>query len=118
MIILWTRSLQKQFDAADPPVPITAISLHPGVIFTRWTENVPQPLRWIIGLVILGPVQGSYGPLFAAASKQVAANKDNYKGVYLQAVGKIGKLDKAVVDDERVKQLWDTTERFLQSVDL
>jgi hypothetical protein len=64
-------------------------------------------------------MRGSYNSLFAAASKQVATNKNKYKGVYFQApVGKIGKLGEAVMDDGRAQQLWDTTENFLRSINL
>lgn len=80
----------------------------------------PQPFRWLIGAATLKPARGSYNPVFAAASKQVATDKGKYKGVYLQAhpVGEVGKLGEAVLDDGRAKELWDTTEKFLQSIDL
>jgi len=66
------------------------------------------------------PIHGSYNSVFAAASKQVATNRDRYKGAYLQAhpVGEIGKLGKAVRDGERAKYLWDTTEKFLRGINL
>jgi NAD(P)-dependent dehydrogenase (short-subunit alcohol dehydrogenase family) len=120
LAIWWARSLQNQFDATDPPVPITAIAVHPGIVKTAWVKMFPQPLRWLVKTRMLKPERGSYNPLFAAASKQVATNKDKYKGVYLRAhpIGEIEKLGEAVVDDRRAKQLWETTEKFLRSIDL
>lgn len=120
MIILWTRSLQQKFDAAEPPIPITTMALHPGIVDTTWTEQMPWVIRWLVRMFGLNPKRGSYNPVFAASSKQVVANKEMYKGAYLQAhpVGTIGKVGKDVMDDERAKELWATTEKFLGSIDL
>ena len=118
LAIWWTCSLQKQFDSANPPIPVTTIAVHPGIVNTTWLKMFPQPFRWLIGLPMMKPARGSYNSVFAAAAKQVAMNKDKYKGVYLQAhpIGEIRKLGVDVVDDERAKQLWDTTENFLRSI--
>jgi len=66
----------------------------------------------------MSPIQGSYNPVFAAASKRVAENKDDHKGVYLQAhpTGTIAQLGNAVTDEKRAKSLWDTTECFLKNI--
>lgn len=120
MVIFWTRSLQRQFDAAESPVHITTMAVHPGIVNTTWTEQMPWVIRWFVRVYFLNPKRGSYNSAFAASSKRVANNKDMYKGAYLQAhpVGKIGKLAKDVMDDERAKELWETTEKFLGSIDL
>ena len=120
MVIWWTRCLQMQFDTADPPIPITTIAVHPGLVNTTWLKMFPQPFRWLIGVATLKPERGSYNPVFAAASKQVATNKEKYKGAYLQAhpVGEIGKLGEVVLNDGRAQALWATTEKFLRSMDL
>jgi NAD(P)-dependent dehydrogenase (short-subunit alcohol dehydrogenase family) len=119
MVILWTRALQQRFDAAEPPIAITTISVHPGSVATTMVKGLQQPFRWILEHLWITAAEGSYNPLFAAASKEVAAKKDKYKGQYLSVpVGSIEKVGEAIVDDERVKNLWDTTERYLRSIDV
>ncbi len=85
LIILWTMSLQKQLDVSQPPIPITAISLHPGSVDT-FTHKWPLAPLWklLVAPVVTDIDRGSYTSFFAAAGKDIRDNRDKYKGVYLE----------------------------------
>ncbi|KAJ3985816.1 hypothetical protein F5890DRAFT_1552851 [Lentinula detonsa] len=119
--ILWTRALQKYFDAASPPIPIVAMAIHPGGVDT-FSHTWPLPWFWkpIVALAISDPEHGSYTSVFAAAAKVVRDEKEKYKGAYLdnKPVGKIEVPSKAARDDELADDLRRLTEELLRSFDI
>jgi hypothetical protein len=45
LVNLWTKSFQRQFFSADPPVPITFIAIHRGGVDT-FSSTWPFPKFW------------------------------------------------------------------------
>lgn len=59
---------------------------------------------------------GSYTTVFAAAAKEVVADKAKWKGAYMQPIARFGKSSKMATSEELAKELWETTERILAQV--
>jgi len=69
MLVLWTKTLQRQLNQ-DLSAPITAIAVHPGGVDTyshKWA--FPRFLGWLVGLVIAQTDVGAYNSAFAARAK-------------------------------------------------
>ena len=71
----------------------------------------------LVKLAFLKPEQGAYCSVFAAASPAVKAERDKYKGAFLWPPGKIGPAPPAE-DEQRVQDLWDSTEVILKEWDV
>jgi len=120
--LLHAKSLQNRFNAAEPPIPITVISLHPGGVnsFTD-TWLFPRFSKWLVELAIQDLEHGAYNSVFAAASKEVAENREKYKGVYLDSnpTGSIATHKSGPLSDGALaEELWKTTEKFLTDIGL
>ncbi|KAK2463807.1 hypothetical protein APHAL10511_004112 [Amanita phalloides] len=118
--ILWTKTLQKQFDNAEPPIPITAIAVHPGIVKT-FGKDWPLIVRLYALVLGVEATRGAYNSVFAAASKRVADDKEKYKGKFIGPKPKIGTLLQptlAANNDENAEDLWNTTEGFLRKISL
>ena len=111
--------MQKRFDDSEPTVPITVIAVHPGVVQTF--RDDPLVVR-LYGLIFgVKTEQGAQNPVFAAASKRVAAEREKYKGSYIQPIPRIGTISipSPVADsDQNTEDLWRVTEDFLQKIRL
>jgi len=116
---MWIDTLQKEFDTSNPPVPITTMSVHPGIVKT-YLDDPQSHLVWnVIGYLFgVEPDRGAYNTLFAGASKQVAQKKEEYKGRYIEPVGKIVALSAPVLGDGSSEALTRTTEGFLKKFDV
>ncbi|KAL0958395.1 hypothetical protein HGRIS_000536 [Hohenbuehelia grisea] len=116
-IIPWTKELQRRFDAEN--TLITCIALHPGGVDT-FSQNWPLPRisTWLVRLAISPPEEGAFTTLFAAASPQVASDKEQYKGQYLEPIGKLSKPSKLAEDPKLADELWTTTQDFLTGLGL
>ncbi|KAH7878248.1 uncharacterized protein C8R40DRAFT_1038546 [Lentinula edodes] len=117
--ILWTRSLQKHFNAASPPIPIVAMSIHPGGVDT-FSHNWPLPWFWkpIVALAINDTEHGSYTSVFAAAAKVVRDEREKYCGAYLdnKPVGRIAVPSATARDDKLADDLWSSTMSLLKDL--
>lgn len=143
--MLYAKQLQRRLDAEG--VPITVLSLHPGAVDTgglllryscdstlttlrRHAEGVRKDpgvtlpvlgafFRLLIGRFFLTASDGAYASSFAAASPIVKAERDKYKGAYLDPPGKIVPAPAPEVEStELAEELWATTETILKSFDL
>ncbi|CAL1709882.1 unnamed protein product [Somion occarium] len=118
--ILWTNTLQKQYDAKN--VPITCISMHPGGVLTdsaleRLKQSAIPRLRIAISRLFADePEQGSFTTLFAAASKEIAKDKGKYRAKYLAPYGKIVEPSKLAKDETLANNLWGTTQKVLKEI--
>ncbi|KAG1724483.1 NAD(P)-binding protein [Suillus lakei] len=116
MNILYASELQRHLTAVGSP--ITVIAVHPGAVntFTDRPElsNFKFIIKPIVSLFFVHPDQGAYNSAFAAASEEVAKQREKYKGVYLTPVGKITEPMKVAKDEGIAKELWDTVEKFLE----
>ena len=65
-------------------------------------------------LTFMSVRDGSYTPLVAAASPDVRKEADKYRGAYLVPIGKFGEIAKQAQEEDRAKELWNTTETLLK----
>ncbi|KZT34504.1 NAD(P)-binding protein [Sistotremastrum suecicum HHB10207 ss-3] len=122
--ILYTRRLQNELQAAS--IPITCISVHPGDIKTASTLKGTESKRWyiriftrlIVALFCQPAEYGGITPAFAAASKEIAENRDKFGGAYLIPYGKISSGSEYARDDKLADELWTTTEQILMDLKL
>ncbi|KAF9057053.1 NAD(P)-binding protein [Panaeolus papilionaceus] len=116
MQIMWSKKLQERLNA-DPSAPITAIAIHPGGVDT-YSHKLPLPWlsKRILGLVMVGPVEGAYTSVFAAAGKKVGADREKYKGIYLEdkPTGNIVVPNQVALDVEQREKLWKLTIDYLK----
>lgn len=75
--------------------------------------------KLVIGRFFFAASEGAYASSFAAASPIVKAERDKYKGAYLDPPGKIVPSPAPEAEStELAEELWATTETILQSFDL
>ncbi|KAJ3936193.1 MAG: hypothetical protein NXY57DRAFT_957492 [Lentinula lateritia] len=119
--ILWTRSLQKHFNPVSPPIPIVAMSIHPGGVDT-FSHDWPLPWFWkpTVALAINDAEHGSYTSVFAAAAKVVRDEREKYCGAYLdnKPVGRIAVPSMTARDDKLADDLWSLTTSLLKDLDI
>ncbi|KAJ8073760.1 hypothetical protein PM082_012038 [Marasmius tenuissimus] len=119
--IMWSKHLQRRLDAADPAVPITVITIHPGGVDT-FTDT--WPLQWLtkplVRLAIKSPERGAYTSAFAAAGKTVRDERDKYRGAYLESspVGRIATPSSEAMSEAAGEQLYTLTQLFLSGIGL
>ncbi|KAG1853331.1 hypothetical protein C8R48DRAFT_723681 [Suillus tomentosus] len=116
MNMLYAFELQRRFTSVGSP--ITVIAIHPGAVNT-FTHKPPLShvqfiVKPIVSLFFLRPDQGAYNSAFAAASEEVAKQREKYKGMYLTPVAKIAEPTKVATDEGLAKELWDTVDKFLE----
>ncbi|KAG1870816.1 hypothetical protein F4604DRAFT_1770700 [Suillus subluteus] len=114
--ILYAFELQRHLTAVGSP--ITVIAVHPGAVDT-WSDrpalsNFKFIIKPIVSLFLLQPDQGAYTSAFAAASEEVAKQREKYKGTYLTPVGKLTEPTKVAKDEGLAKELWNTVDKFLE----
>ncbi|KAI0336796.1 NAD-P-binding protein [Cubamyces sp. BRFM 1775] len=123
--VLYAKQLQKKFDFEG--IPITVMSLHPGSVNTEGLSKDPSMQTFLVGPVIksllgwffVSPSEGAYTSVFAAASPVVKAERDRYKGAWLEPPGKLVTPPTPHAEDkELAEELWKTTETILRSFDL
>ncbi|KAJ7016639.1 hypothetical protein C8F04DRAFT_1280905 [Mycena alexandri] len=118
---LWTVELQRRLDeslkgAASHKILVT--SLHPGAVNT-FAHYLPfsRFFHSLFSLFMTSPDDGASTSLFAAASPVVRAEAEKYGGQYMLPVGVLTS-SKATRDTEMAAKLWNTTESFLQTLDI
>ncbi|KII91866.1 hypothetical protein PLICRDRAFT_696844 [Plicaturopsis crispa FD-325 SS-3] len=114
--ILWTRALQARLEGTS----IIAISLHPGEVNTS-AGRLPfssffEAIFPYVGIV--SPHEGAYTSIIAAASPDVRAKPDVYKGAYLLPIGRVSEPTAAARNDELAQELWEGTEMVLKNMGL
>ncbi|KDR76490.1 hypothetical protein GALMADRAFT_246871 [Galerina marginata CBS 339.88] len=113
--VLFTNALQRRIASSS----IICMSLHPGVSNTSFSRNTPFPrlVFFLMSLFVMTPDEGAHTSCFAAASPLVRQEADKYKGAYLEPI-KISQASENARKIELQDQLWETTEKYLQSLDL
>ncbi|KAG0702645.1 NAD(P)-binding protein [Suillus ampliporus] len=114
--MLYASELHRRLTAVGSP--ITVIALHPGAVNT-FSEKPPLSnfkfiVKPIVSLFFVEQDQGACNSAFAAASEEVAKQREKYKGAYILPVGKVGEPTKTAKDEGLAKELWDTVEKFLE----
>ncbi|TFK39290.1 hypothetical protein BDQ12DRAFT_722666 [Crucibulum laeve] len=115
--ILFARELQRQLSSSPSTSRILSIPIHPGSVNT-FASRTPIPLlaSLVMGIFFLTPEEGAYTSCFAAASPKLREEPDKWAGVYLEPVGKRGKISQNAKRDELARELWETTEMILKDV--
>ncbi|KAH9897011.1 NAD-P-binding protein [Cubamyces lactineus] len=122
---LYAKQLQKKFDFEG--ALITVMALHPGAVNTEGfgkdptmqTPLVGPLMKSLLGWFFMSPSEGAYTSALAAASPVVKAERDRYKGAWLEPPGKLVAPPTTHAEDtELAEELWNTTETILQSFDL
>jgi len=122
--ILFTKSLQKQFDEAQ--IPIIAISVHPGVVYSRASQIYDRQLNPFLGALFkfwasnffTDIPHGAYTSVLAAAWPNIRQEAEKYKATYLIPVGKITKPTDDALKPELADELWNTTMSLLKEMDV
>ncbi|KAI0058951.1 NAD(P)-binding protein [Artomyces pyxidatus] len=116
--ILWTNELQRCFDKAH--IPIVTMSVHPGSVMSEGNIRLFTSLtcgrliNWFFSLFFISPYEGGYTPAWAAASKEVAAYPEKYKGKYLVPYGIIEEASVDARREDLAQELWRTTEQLVR----
>ncbi|KAJ7499834.1 NAD-P-binding protein [Mycena latifolia] len=122
--ILHIKALQKRLSAEA--IPITCLTLHPGAINTPGANNSVGTLPLVGGFVTkyLTPLlfgswrSGAMTVAFAAAGKEVEAQREKYQGAYLVPVGTIATPSKFALDERLQNELYETTEKSIKGMGL
>lgn len=106
--ILFTKELAEQLSEEN----ITVNCLHPGVVASNFTDNMPgwtKPLVSFFRLFMISPDKGAETTVFLATSPKVA----DVTGEYF-AKKKIAKTSPAAKDRALAKKLWLVSEELVQ----
>lgn len=122
--ILHIKHLQRRLDAQD--AQIICMAIHPGGVLTPnvqiFLNNRPPVLKQFFSIVLhmlFVPMrQGAMNSAHAAASPEVKAKAENFKGAYIDPVGKIVEASPAARDDRLGNELYDTTLEILKELKL
>ena len=81
-------------------------------------DRFPFPLsslfRTLSRVTLYSAQSGAGTSIIAAVSPPIRIEKDKYQGGYLEPIGKLAKVSPLAQDDERAKELWETTEGLLK----
>ncbi|KAF8150191.1 hypothetical protein B0H34DRAFT_679082 [Crassisporium funariophilum] len=113
--ILFSNRLQRDLASTS----IVCIAVHPGGVYTSvhtrvyYFARLTQFLTW---LFFKHPDEGAFTSVFAAASPLVHESPEKYKGAYLVPVGKIVQTAENARKVDLQDELWETTEKYLDSL--
>lgn len=106
--IMVNVELQRRLDAEG--FNIVCISVNPGAVKTEGGVGVwAGPMKHIMKRVMISEDEGSWNSLFAATAKDVEANPAQYRGKYLEAVGKVAPVPILERNEAQIGALWEVT---------
>ncbi|KAF9439467.1 hypothetical protein P691DRAFT_769682 [Macrolepiota fuliginosa MF-IS2] len=122
--IQYTKRLQRRLDAQD--APIICISVHPGGVVTpsvsiflaNRAPVVKQFFSFLVSITFVSARQGAMNSAYAAASPEVRAKVETFKGVYLEPVGQVVKPSPQAEDERLGNELHDATLEVLKELGL
>jgi hypothetical protein len=79
-------------------------------LFTSLTFG--RLINWGFSLFFISPHDGGYTPAWAAASRKVFEERNDYKGKYLVPYGVIEEASEDARREDLAKELWETTEKI------
>ncbi|KAF7313843.1 Protein kinase domain-containing protein [Mycena chlorophos] len=116
--ILHIKDLQKRLKRRS--VPITCLAVHPGAIRTEGTyslgDQIPFVGRFLYWLIFGSVDNGAKTVVFAAAGKQVAADKGKYEGSYIVPSGKLATPSASARNERLAAELYDTTTKVVDDL--
>lgn len=124
--ILYTGELQRRLAATGSNILVLAT--YPGAVYS-FADRLPLILRIILAPILKGcfksTLVGGETQVFAAASPEIRADSEKWKGQFVSSCGPSGKFNLKIEhtteqarDQELSKNLWDTTEEFLERIGL
>ncbi|KAF5362156.1 hypothetical protein D9756_002152 [Leucocoprinus leucothites] len=122
--VIHMKHLQERLDAQN--ADIICIAVDPGAIATenvaRWIDSMsyfPALITWIlVSLVFVSPREGAMNSAYAAASPEVKARGDAFKGAHLTPVGRITTPSRYAQDDRLAKELYETSMEIVEELNL
>ncbi|KAJ3886417.1 hypothetical protein GG344DRAFT_81729 [Lentinula edodes] len=120
--LLHIKNLQNRLSAEN--AGITCLALHPGTVMTEGSGDLLNSIPFIGWLLktCIGPLvfvswkQGAMTSAFAAAGKEVAAERKRYEGVYLVPMAKIAEPSSYAKDERLQRELYETTVEVLEDI--
>ncbi|KAI1114779.1 short-chain dehydrogenase [Nemania sp. NC0429] len=112
--MLFTKELQRRFDADGTPVLVT--SPHPGGVASDGAARYQGSRDTEAFRSALSPADGALTPLFAAAHPEPALERAKYAGAFLLPFGGWKEASAAARDPELAAQLWSASEALLAEV--
>ncbi|KAG8938127.1 hypothetical protein FRC04_009465 [Tulasnella sp. 424] len=116
--VLFARELQTRLDAEN--IPITCISLSPGLVSTEGPRNAIKSgifsylVKIFLAVLALTPLQGSFTTLFAATSPKIKTEPTKYKGSYLQPFNRLTEASAFAKDKQLADDLWACSEEVAE----
>lgn len=116
--VLFTRELQSRLDAEN--LPITCISVHPGIVSTEGPRNAVKTgifaylIKLFLATLGLTPLQGAYTTLFAATSPNIKAEPEKYRGSYVQPFNRLAEVSAYAKDKQLAEDLWACSEEVAE----
>ncbi|KAJ7499833.1 hypothetical protein FB451DRAFT_1358873 [Mycena latifolia] len=107
-------------------IPITCLAAHPGAIKTtgsgRFMASIPYVgwlLKQYIGPFVFAPWRnGAMTVAFAAAGKDVVAQREGYRGAYMVPIAALASPSKFALDERLQNELYKSTQRFIKGMGL
>jgi hypothetical protein len=120
--ILHIKALQTRLSAEA--VPITCLATHPGAVKTIGSEGFFASMPYVGGFLksYVVPLffkpwrHGAMTVAFAAAGKQVADERDRYRGAYLVPTASIATPSSFALDERLQTELYESTEAFVNEM--
>ncbi|KAK7053761.1 NAD-binding protein [Favolaschia claudopus] len=121
--ILHIKELQKRLIAES--VPITCIAVHPGPVKTVGADGFLAGIPYFGGILkkYIGPLvfkpwrHGAMPVAFAAAGKEVLAQRESHRGVYIVPVASVAQPSSYALDERLQKECYETTEQILAELE-
>lgn len=105
---MFNVKLQRQLD--DQGLNIVCISVNPGAVKTEGGVGVwAGPMKYIMKRVMISEDEGLRNSLFAATAKDVKENPAQYRGTYLDSVGKVMPVPILERNETQIQGLWEVT---------
>ncbi|KAI1178839.1 short-chain dehydrogenase [Nemania sp. FL0916] len=112
--LLFTRELQRKFDAEGTPV--LCMAPHPGGVGTDGAARYQGTRDNEAFRTAYKPAEGALTVLFAAAHPEPALESTKYRGAFLLPFGG-WKLDSEMARDKKLaEELWTASEKLLESI--
>lgn len=112
--ILHIKHLQDRLDSQQ--ADITCISVNPAATATdnlsRWINSMPYLLGIVMRMIsffFASPREGAMNSAYAAASPEVKARVNEFKGAYLDPVGRITTPSSCARDERLARELYETS---------
>lgn len=106
--MMFAQELQRRFD--ERGIRIISVSLHPGGVKSDGALNIfTNFMKPVMRRVMVSEDEGSFTTLFAATCKDVRDLEGEFKGRYMEPVGRVIPSHPVTNDQEQVQGFWNST---------